>query len=294
MPNLPRTDVHQHLWPPALVAALARRREPPFARRANGAWELHVRNEPPAAIRAQEPDDRARSVPAQGVDRALLSLSTALTVERLARDQAAPLLDAWRSAAEDFPASLRAWATVNLESATADDLDALLDEGFIGLCLPASALAPPRRVERLGDLLERLEARDAPLFVHPGPAGQDDGDGAAWWPALTAYTASMQAAWWAWVAAGVTAHPRLRVLFAALAGLAPLHGERAAARGGPPAPAAPQLFYDTSSYGRRAIVALRAVVGASQLVHGSDTPVLTAGAPSDDALVRENPARLLG
>jgi 6-methylsalicylate decarboxylase len=128
VPNLPRTDVHQHLWPPALLAALARRREPPFARREDGAWQLHVRNEPPAAIRAQEPDDRARSLPAQGVDRALLSLSTALTVERLAPDQAAPLLEAWRSAALDLPASLRAWATLNLESAGAPSDDALVRE----------------------------------------------------------------------------------------------------------------------------------------------------------------------
>ena len=72
---------------------------------------------------------------------------------------------------------------------------------------------------------------------------------------------------------GRAAHPRLRVLFAALAGLAPLHAERLAARGGP-ADAAhdPLVFYDTSSYGPAALAAMRAAVGPDALVHGSDRP----------------------
>jgi 6-methylsalicylate decarboxylase len=160
-------------------------------------------------------------------------------------------------------------------------------------------MAPPPRTDIHQhlwptELLERLEARGAPLFVHPGPAGAGDRDGAPWWPALTGYLASLQSAWWAWVAAGLGAHPRLRVVFAALAGLAPLHGERAAARRGPAVPSSSQLFYDTSSYGQQAIAALAAIVGARQLVHGSDFPVLAADAPADDARMRENPARLLG
>jgi hypothetical protein len=119
------------------------------------------------------------------------------------------------------------------------------------------------------------------------------------WPpellAALAYTASLHAAWWAWVESGVRRHPRLRVVFAALAGLAPLHSERAVARGGPALPAAPQLFYDTSSYDPEAVALMRRTVGAAQLVHGSDTPVLARGAvPDDEALLRANPARLLG
>jgi predicted TIM-barrel fold metal-dependent hydrolase len=286
-----RTDVHQHLWPVELLEALAARGEPPFARRDGGSWRLHVPGEPPSVVVAQEPAQRAASLV---VDRALLSLSTALEVERLAPDEAAALLSAWSGVAAALPASLAAWASVNLASATPDDLDALLDEGFVGLCLPAAALAHPRRVEGLGALLERLEARGAPLFVHPGPAHDPDHDGAPWWPALTAYIASLQAAWWAWAAVGLAAHPRLRVVFAALAGLAPLHGERAAARGGPAVPRSPHLFYDTSSYGPDAITAVSTVVGARQLVHGSDIPVLDAGTPNDDAHLRENPERLLG
>ena len=59
-------------------------------------------------------------------------------------------------------------------------------------------------------------------------------------------------------------------------------------------PTSPQLFYDTSSYGPRAIAAVASAVGPGQLVHGSDIPVLDAAAPTEDARVRENPARLLG
>jgi 6-methylsalicylate decarboxylase len=288
MAPLPRTDVHQHLWPARLLEPLAARTELPFARREDGAWRLYVDGEPASPICAQEPGERAASL---AVDRALLSLSTALQVERLAPEEARPLVDAWRGIARELPAPLRAWASINLDGAIPADIDALLDEGFVGLCLPAGALAHPDRIAAVGPLLERLEARGAPLFVHPGPAG--DGDGPPWWPALTAYVASLQAAWWAWATAGVSAHPRLRVVFAALAGLAPLHGERAAARGGPAVPRSPHLFYDTSSYGPDAISAVSTVVGASQVVYGSDIPVLPGAAAADDAHLRANPARLL-
>jgi hypothetical protein len=295
MTDLPRTDVHQHLWPPELLAPLERRSEPQFARFDAGAWRLHVPGEPAGAVAAQDAADRAGGLAAQGVDRVLLSLSTALQVEALAPHEAAPLLDAWRAVVSGLPRTLGAWGTLNLPVARPDDVDALLDEGFVGLCLPAGALAHPRRIERLAELLGRLEARDAPLFVHPGPAARGDDDAAPWWPALTNYTASLHAAWWAWAAIGLERHPRLRVVFAALAGLAPLHGERAAARGGPPVPAVPQLFYETSSYGPQAVALMRRTVGAAQLVHGSDVPVVRSAALQDDeALLRTNPARLLG
>lgn len=296
MTILPRTDVHQHLWPPELLVPLARRAEPPLARREGGAWRLQVPGEPVATVPAQAGAERVDTLHAQGVDRAVLSLSTALEVERLEPREAAPLLDAWRAVVRDLPAALGAWGSVNLHAVSPDDVDALLDEGFVGLCLPAAALAHPLRIEGLERLLAQLEERDAPLFVHPGPAaGADDDATPPWWPAVTSYTASLQAAWWAWADVGVRRHPRLRVVFAALAGLAPLHGERAAARGGPAVLAAPQLFYDTSSYGPEAVALMRRAVGAAQLVHGSDTPVLAGGAaPDDEALLRANPARLLG
>ncbi|MEA2270144.1 MAG: 6-methylsalicylate decarboxylase, partial [Solirubrobacteraceae bacterium] len=61
----------------------------------------------------------------------------------------------------------------------------------------------------------------------------------------------------------------------------------------------PLTFYDTSSYGPRAIEAVGGVVGIDQLVYGSDRPVLDAptdpalGPAGEHALRVANPARLL-
>jgi hypothetical protein len=110
----------------------------------------------------------------------------------------------------------------------------------------------------------------------------------------------MHAAWLAFVAAGRPAHPGLRVVFAMLAGGAPLHLERMAARGGPAHRGLdPLLFYDTSSYGPRAVDAVVRVVGIDQLLAGSDRPVVDAapggqlGPAAREAMTRTNPARLL-
>ena len=120
-------------------------------------------------------------------------------------------------------------------------------------------------------MLETLERRGAPLLVHPGPATAAAGV-PGWWPALTDYVAAMQAAWYAFAVWGRPAHPRLRVCFAMLAGLAPLQRERLVARGGV-AVSDPGVFLDVSSYGARAVDAVLREVGVDRLVHGSDRPV---------------------
>jgi hypothetical protein len=108
-----------------------------------------------------------------------------------------------------------------------------------------------------------------------GDASFDD---PLWWPALTSYVAGMQSAWLAFLTAGRGSHPRLRVVFSMLAGLAPLHAERLACRGGPrPSSPDPLVFYDTSSYGASAVRAMEGAVGAQQLLYGSDRPVVEPG-----------------
>jgi 6-methylsalicylate decarboxylase len=88
----------------------------------------------------------------------------------------------------------------------------------------------------------------------------------------------MHAAWLAFLTAGRPQHPLLRVVFSMLAGLAPLHAERLASRGGPSARTPdPLIFYDTSSYGASAVRSLEAVVGSQQLLYGSDRPVIEPG-----------------
>jgi hypothetical protein len=94
-------------------------------------------------------------------------------------------------------------------------------------------------------------------------------------------------------------HPALRVLFAALAGLGPVHAERTALRGGPArSEPDPLTFYDTSSYGPRALRAIAAQIGHGQLVYGTDTPVVTP--PHRDVsaqhqiVASDNARRMLG
>jgi hypothetical protein len=115
-----------------------------------------------------------------------------------------------------------------------------------------------------------------------------------WWTALTGYVAQMQAAWLTFAAFGRAEHRDLVVLFAMLAGGAPLLSERLAARGGPPVDLHDQLmFYETSSYGPVAVEAMARRVGAGQLVYGSDRPVVDPVVTGREALLAENGARLL-
>jgi hypothetical protein len=124
-----------------------------------------------------------------------------------------------------------------------------------------------------------------PLFVHPGPGPERAGEPTLtgetslgdplWWPALTRYVAGMHAAWLAFATAGRTTHPRLRVIFAMLAGLAPLHHERLSSRGGPGLTLRdPLVFYDTASYGPAAVAGIAELVGVEQILYGSDRPVV--------------------
>jgi hypothetical protein len=232
-------------------------------------------------------------------------MSSPLGIEALDEDESRELLDAWHDGVFRLD-HFGVWGAIPLNGGTAADVDALLSRGAVGISLPASALSSPDRLERLGDILRRLEVRDAPLFVHPGPGRLDNQIGTPehqfpdWWPALTSYVAEMQTAWMTFAGWGRSAHPALRICFAMLAGGAPFQVERLAARGGPAKAAADsRLFYDTSSYGPKAIATAASIVGADQLVHGSDRPVVD-GTPSTAlgrqagvAMTRENVARLL-
>jgi len=305
----PRTDVHQHLWPESLVAALTWRREPPFIRRSGREWVLRLPGEPAHRFDPAEHDPvaRAQQLTADGVQRALLAISSPLGIESLPRDEAEPLVEAHNTGLLALGEPFAVWGALALRPPDPADVDRLLDAGAIGVSLPAGALSGPEGLDRCGPLLERLERRGAPLLVHPGPGPWRASHAAAepgtpgWWPALTGYVADMNTAWHAFAAFGRPQHPDLRVVFAMLAGGAPLHGERLAARGGPAhALADDRVFYDTSSYGERTIDAVVRCVGVDQLVYGSDRPVVEPlaacplGSAAAAAMVAANVARLLG
>jgi hypothetical protein len=298
-------DVHQHLWPEGLLLGLAQRTTPPCARWSRGRWTIELPGEPSFTVDPAEhdPATRAEAVRAAGLDRALVALSSPIGIEALPAGEAEPLLAAYHDEALALPDALQTWAAPALDAPDPAAVDALLDRGAVGLCLPAGALASPEGLDRVGPLLAVLQDRMAPLFVHPGPAPWQPApatSAAPWWAPATRYVADVHAAWHVFHAWGRPALPRLRVVFALLAGLAPLHAERVRGRGGPAGEPDPLVFYDTSSYGPRALRAVAAEVGTGQLVHGTDVPVLAAptsrplGHEAHELMRTDNAARLLG
>jgi 6-methylsalicylate decarboxylase len=281
-----RVDVHQHLLSEQLIAELARRQKPPMLVRHREGWTFRLSGEPDSnlSLAATDVARRGEEMWGDDVDRALVALSAALGIETLPAEEALPLLEAHHRGIEDLPDSFGGWGAVQLEAPDPAEVDSAIGRGCVGVSLPATALATPDALAHVGPLLTRLELHGAPLFVHPGPvAAAEEGPRPpipVWWPALTDYVAQMHAAWFAFLHAGRREHPRLRLLFAMLAGGAPLQLERFVARGGtPPLAHDPLVFYDTSSYGPRMIEAMTVAVGVTQLVYGSDRPVVNGAAP---------------
>ena len=296
-----QVDIHQHVWPDALVAELRRRSEPPRL----AGWTLLTAGEPPFAVNPADHDTgrRARQAADDGIARAVIGLSSPLGIEYLPPGDAAPLLDAYHRGVAALGAPFAGWAAACLTAIDAPGLARRLDRGFVGLQLPATAVADESGYRRCGPLLDVLAERDLPLFIHPGPAAGVSSGGPAWWAPLVPYVQQLHAAWFAFRAYGRPAYPRLRVCFTALAGLGPLHGERMAARGGD-GPLArgvvdPLMFVETSSYGCRAVDSVVRVLGVDMLVFGSDRPYaephpdLGLGAAARHAIRVANPARLL-
>jgi hypothetical protein len=263
-------DVHQHLWTPSLLAALRSRREPPYL----DDWTLHLAGEPPYPVPPADHDvaRRAELAAADGLGRVLVSMSAPIGVEWLPSAEARPLLDAYHEDAAALPEPFGAWAAACVRDVDAKETARDLDRGFAGLQLPANSLADAAGYARCAPLLDLLQERDLPLFVHPGPAPGGATGGPGWWPAMVPYVQQMHAAWFAFRAFGRPRHPRLRVCFALLAGLAPLHGERFAARGDGSAPVDPDVFVETSSYGPRSVDAVVRALGVDAVVQGSDRP----------------------
>ena len=297
-------DLHQHLWPEDVLRTLEGRHAAPRARWHGNSWEVRLRREPAFTVDPADHDPvrRVEELEAAGVDRALVALSSPVGAESVPEAVAA-----WSAAAATLPGRLGWWAAVPTGVSAAEQAaiarDAIAD-GAAGLCLPAHALRSVAAAEAALPLLREVDRHGAPVFVHPGEA---DGapDDPSWWSPTTSYVAQMHVAWHGFHVVARPALPGLRVVFALLAGLAPLHLERTVGRGASFQGAVddPRSFYDTSSYGPAAIRAMARAIGTAQLVHGTDHPVATVGgdavasALGEDAaelVRRNNPARALG
>jgi hypothetical protein len=293
-------DVHQHIWTVPLLEALADRRSLPFVDRTGGLTVLHCAGERPYLIDvdAEAAERRVELLARDGLDRALVAISSPIGIEALPRESAEELIEAHLVGIAELGEQFGAWGPLALQESSPSDVDRLLDGGCVGISLPAAALTGVEALEAIGPVLDRVASRAVPLFVHPGPAVANGCREAAlseptWWRALTDYVAQMQAAWLTFVTLGRREHPNLVALFAMLAGGAPLLSERLATRGGPAFELRdPRTFYDTSSYGPAAIEAMGQRVGAKQLVYGSDRPVVEPVATEQDAFLRGNGARM--
>ena len=235
-----RIDVHQHIWTDSLLARLRTRRAMPLVRRSNGLTVLHSVAEQPYVIdvAGEVSEERAALVRRDGLDLALIAISSPIGIEALPRDAALELIDAHLDGVAALGGEFAAWGPVALDGTDPLQVDRLLARGCVGISVPAGALIGPDRLADLGAILERVAARGAPLFVHPGPAPGQWRPHASfgeplWWRALTDYVAQMQAAWLTFASFGRRDHPLLRVVFAMLAGGAPLQSERLEVRGGP-------------------------------------------------------------
>lgn len=293
-------DLHQHLWPEALVDRLRARSRPPFMR----GRTLFTAGEKPFVMdtRGHVIAQRLAVNEAAGVRLACVSLSAPLGLEYLRRSEAGELLEVWHAAATDLPPGFAPWASVPAVEPDLEGLRVLLRGRFVGVQLPATEVSTPAGWQRVAEVLRVAEEADRPVLVHPGPVVPRPlrGDVPDWWAPVVTYTHQLHAAWWAWHAVvGRRQFPRLRVVFAAGAGLAPLHHERYATRGGTSRPIDSDIFVDTSTHGPQALDALVRALGIDAVVLGSDAPYgapLTAfgGDAALHAIRVRNPQRALG
>jgi 6-methylsalicylate decarboxylase len=284
------TDIHEHLWPQSFFAALSARSEPPRLR--GRALELAGAPEWELDVESHGLDARLALMDRSGLDRAVVSLQPTLGIGALAEDEARELIATWETGILELA---RAAAGRIIPLAAREPAG-----GFAGLCVAGAELLD---LDALAPRLDALAETGGFLFVHPGAAVAPPG-APPWWTAIVDYTAEMQAAYIAWLAAGAARWPELDVVFAILAGGAPIQLERMAARGVEERSAMlPHIWFDTATYGRRALDLAMSTFGVERMLFGSDLPVVDPASALDvlrsfgeavtDAVLSANPAGLL-
>ena len=240
MPARPMTslryDVHQHLWPEPFLAALERRTEPPFLRRTRDGLTLVLAGEPEAPFDPAPHDAgrRREALDADGIDRALVCLSSPLGVETLPRRRGAagPRRLARRGVRARRAVRGLGRGRARRRRAAADVEDAAGPRRGRDLAARRRRSRRPEGASACRRSSPRSRRAAAPLLVHPG-AAPGGTPALPWWPACVGYVAELHAAWHGFDAWARPGHETLRVVFVALAGGAPLHVERSAAAAAP-------------------------------------------------------------
>lgn len=284
-----RIDIHQHFWPEPFVRALSLRKRAPRLRgskleiQGDTVWDVD--------LDAHRVEHRLALLDRFELETAVVSLQPTLGLDRLPADESAELVAAWEDGILALAGEPRfiplatSWPRAGFAGLSVSALE-LLD-------LPAVA---PR--------IDALVAHGGFLFVHPAtatvPPGKPD-----WWPAVVDYAGQMQAAYAAWLLAGVERWPDLDVVFAILAGGAPFQMERLSSRGVEERVAIrPRIWLDSASYGSRALDFTMSALGIDRMLFGSDAPIVdpeptlrtveSFGQAVSTAMFTTNPLRLLG
>jgi predicted TIM-barrel fold metal-dependent hydrolase len=311
-----RTDLHQHLWPPELIAALRGRSRPPLLEGGGDRPLLRMAHEPDGDVplAGHSPERRLAALDEAGIDRAVILLSTPLGIEALPEHESEELIGAYHDGierlVEESSGRLAAWAAAPLRAPDggAAVVSTAIDRGFVGASIPSEALAGPAALDAAAPLLTMLERRGRPRFVHPGP-GPDtepyarDHGMPGWWPNLGVYPGLSLRAFFAWRAIGAARYPGLRVCFAMMGGAAPFLEERWRTFSGRRRAIDRNLFLDTASCGRLALECAMATYGVEQITFGTDIPVISPdplsraladlGPAALEAVTERNPLRLL-
>jgi hypothetical protein len=257
-------DVHQHLLPPSFLQVLAARSQPPLL---DGDVLVLAAGRFPFSRADHDVEERLERNRRAGIDVALVSLQPTLGWDGLAASEQQELTGAWHEGIAEVGRA-GGGALVPLACAEARP-------GCPGACVAGRALLD---LDALAPLADALERSGRFLLVHPGapaPAPAPAPSRPPWWSALVDYVGEMNASYHAWLSAGVARWPRLTVVFALLAGGAPLLHERLEARGGDPSAGAGTVRFDTSSFGPLALAHALGAVGPARLVLGTDVPVLS-------------------
>jgi hypothetical protein len=230
---------------------------------------------------AHGPEARLRELDAHGLEQAIVSLPPT-------SEPTASLSELWQEEALIVERESRG-RLIPLAYRTADPR-------FVGSILSAAEFGR-------GVVLAQLERNGGGqfAFVHPDAVAPDT---FGWRVAGLDYTQQLLAAYTWWLAEGRLKHPRVRIVFALLGGGAAFHLERLVRRGlDARAPFDANTWFETSSYGERALELTLQTFGASRLLFGSDAPVdavapaLTAaasfGPAVESALLIGNPQALL-
>ena len=227
-------DLHQHLWPDGSSTGCVRAPASPYLR----GWTLHTARR--GAVRDRPRAPRRRGAGCGRTHETAIGLGLRVAVgaarasSRCAGRRREPLLDAGTRERPPCPTDFRGWASVRRGAATWRGRASLLDDGFVGVQVPATDVADPGGRGSVAPVLSTSPSGPGkPVLVHPGRWRRTRHAAAlpAWWPASSGTPPSSRPRGGPGTRSAVRAPARLRVVFAAGAGLAPVHHERHVARG---------------------------------------------------------------